>query len=57
MAGAYHHHAEPSAISNDDSNFNVNEQTSTNPQSAGEKQWFLTTGTFRGTPAACGSCN
>lgn len=101
MAGAYHYHAEPHAISNDDFNFigvmrdgypiygrkdpdgtyptvdaygghtgvtpdspntpvyhyHVNEQTSTNPQSAGEKQWFLTKGQFRGTPAACGSCN
>jgi len=37
--------------------YHVNEQTSTNAQSAGQKQWFLTTGTFRGTPAACGSCN
>jgi hypothetical protein len=41
--GVYHYH--------------VNEQTSTNPQSAGQKQWFITTGTFRGTPAPCGSCN
>jgi YHYH protein len=37
--------------------YHVNEQTSTNPKSAGEKQWFLTAGAFRGTPAPCGSCN
>ena len=37
--------------------YHVNEQTSTNAQSAGQKQWFLTAGKFRGTPAACGSCN
>lgn len=101
MQGAYHYHAEPHAISNDDAAFigvmrdgypiygrkdkdgsypaldafgghtgvtadsggaavyhyHVNEQTSTSPGTAGQKQWFLTTGTFRGTPAACGSCN
>lgn len=37
--------------------YHVNEQTSTNAQSAGQKQWFLTAGKFRGTPAACGGCN
>lgn len=37
--------------------YHVNEQTSTNPMTAGEKQWFLTTGTYRGTPAACSTCN
>jgi hypothetical protein len=101
MAGKYHYHSEPYAISYDDSNFigvmrdgypiygrrdpsgslptldafgghtgvtvdspstpvyhyHVNEQTSTNPGTMGEKQWFLTTGTFRGTPGACtGGC-
>jgi hypothetical protein len=37
--------------------YHVNLQTSTNPQSAGEQQWFITTGMFRGTPGACGNCN
>jgi len=37
--------------------YHVNEQTSQNPGTLGQKQWFLTTGQFRGTPAACGSCN
>ncbi|MFT3767699.1 MAG: YHYH protein [Minicystis sp.] len=37
--------------------YHVNEQTSTNPGTAGQKQWFLTKGSFRGTPAPCGSCN
>lgn len=37
--------------------YHVNEQTSTNPGTSGQKQWFLTTGTFRGTPGACsGGC-
>jgi hypothetical protein len=37
--------------------YHVNEQTSTNPMTAGQKQWFITAGKYRGTPAACGSCN
>lgn len=37
--------------------YHVNQQTSTAPTSAGETQWFLTTGTFHGTPAACSDCN
>jgi hypothetical protein len=37
--------------------YHVNEQTSTNPGTLGEMQWFLTTGTFRGTPGACTGCN
>ena len=37
--------------------YHVNEQTSTTPGTAGQKQWFLTKGGFRGTPAPCGSCN
>lgn len=37
--------------------YHVNQQTSTNPMSAGQKQWFITTGKYRGTPAPCGSCN
>ncbi|MEP7127047.1 MAG: YHYH protein [Byssovorax sp.] len=30
--------------------YHVNEQTSTGSTTAGQKQWFVTTGTFRGTP-------
>jgi hypothetical protein len=37
--------------------YHVNEQTSTNPGTLGQKQWFLTTGTWRGTPGACTGCN
>jgi hypothetical protein len=38
--------------------YHVNEQTSMMPQTAGKKQWFLTTGTYRGAPAAtCDGCN
>ena len=36
--------------------YHVNEQTSTGPKTAGEKQWFLTTGTFHGAPADCSGC-
>ncbi len=31
--------------------YHVNEQISTSPGTAGESQWFLTTGTYRGAPA------
>ncbi len=37
--------------------YHVNEQTSTNPGTSGQKQWFLTKGAFRGTPGACSGCN
>ena len=37
--------------------YHVNLQTSTNPGTLGQQQWFLTTGTFRGTPGACTGCN
>jgi hypothetical protein len=37
--------------------YHVNEQTSTTAGTAGQKQWFLTTGTYHGTPAACAACN
>lgn len=37
--------------------YHVNEQTSTSAGTLGRKQWFLTTGTFRGTPSACTGCN
>lgn len=30
--------------------YHVNEQTSTSPGTLGQRQWFLTTGTFRGVP-------
>lgn len=36
--------------------YHVNQQTSTGAQTAGQKQWFLTTGIYRGTPAACTGC-
>jgi len=36
--------------------YHVNEQTSTTPGTAGRKQWFLTTGTYHGTPGACANC-
>jgi hypothetical protein len=36
--------------------YHVNLQTSTGTRTAGQKQWFLTTGTYRGTPAACSTC-
>lgn len=37
--------------------YHVNLQTSTAGTSAGDQAWFLTTGTFRGTPGACTGCN
>ncbi len=37
--------------------YHANQQTSTNPESAGQMAWFLTTGTYHGTPAACSTCN
>ena len=37
--------------------YHLNEQTSTSTKTAGQKQWFLTTGHYRGTPAACATCN
>jgi hypothetical protein len=37
--------------------YHVNQQTSTAAGTAGQKQWFLTTGSYRGTPGGCGSCN
>jgi hypothetical protein len=36
--------------------YHVNQQTSTTAGTAGEKQWFLTTGTYRGTPGTCTGC-
>ncbi len=37
--------------------YHVNEQTSTSPGTTGEKQWFLTKGTYYGAPGACTGCN
>lgn len=36
--------------------YHVNEQTSSTAGTAGEKQWFLTTGTYRGAPGSCTGC-
>jgi hypothetical protein len=36
--------------------YHGHEQTSTASTSAGEKQWFVASGTFRGTPASCTGC-
>lgn len=36
--------------------YHVNEQTSTASGTAGQKQWFLTTGMFRGSPGTCTGC-
>lgn len=37
--------------------YHVNLQTSTTTGTAGEQQWFLTTGQFAGTPGTCTGCN
>lgn len=37
--------------------YHVNLQTSTNPGTSGQMQWFLTTGTFRGSRGTCTNCN
>lgn len=37
--------------------YHVNQQTSTGTATAGQKQWFLTTGSWRGSTVACSSCN
>jgi len=37
--------------------YHVNLQTSSDSRSLGQKQYFLTKGTFRGTPATCAACN
>jgi hypothetical protein len=36
--------------------YHVNEQTSTTAGTAGQKQWFLTRGMFRGSPGTCSGC-
>jgi hypothetical protein len=98
MAGVYHYHSEPLALSQDDARFvgvlrdghpiygrreldggvatgldntgghtgttedspttpvfhyHVNEQTSATAGTAGQKQWFLTKGVYKGTPGSC----
>jgi len=37
--------------------YHLHEQTSTNSGTLGQKQWFLTTGTYRGAPGGCVGCN
>lgn len=37
--------------------YHVNEQTSSNEFTAGQKQFFLTTGTLRGSPGSCDGCD
>ena len=36
--------------------YHVNQQTSTGTTTAGQKQWFLTTGNYRGTAGSCTGC-
>jgi hypothetical protein len=36
--------------------YHVNLQTSSNPQSAGQTAWFLTTGTYHSAPSTCTGC-
>jgi hypothetical protein len=36
--------------------YHVNQQTSTGARTAGQKAWFLTTGTYRGSAGACMGC-
>lgn len=36
--------------------YHVNLQTSTGTTTAGQKQWFLTAGNYRGTPGSCTGC-
>ncbi|OJT27457.1 hypothetical protein BO221_05675 [Archangium sp. Cb G35] len=37
--------------------YHVHEQTSTSSGTLGQKQWFITTGTYRGAPGGCTGCN
>ena len=41
-ASAYHYH--------------LNEQTSANTGTIGQKQWFITKGAYRGAPGTCTGC-
>lgn len=36
--------------------YHLHLETSTNPKSKGQQQYFLTTGTYHGTPASCSGC-
>jgi hypothetical protein len=36
--------------------YHLNKQTSTDPRSAGQSAWFLTTGTYHGAPGTCTGC-
>ncbi len=36
--------------------YHVNQQTSTTAGTAGQMNWFITKGSYRGTPAACSTC-
>ncbi len=36
--------------------YNTNKQTSTNSGTAGQSIWFLTTGSYKGTPGSCSGC-
>jgi len=36
--------------------YHLNEQVSSAQLTAGQRQWFLTTGTYHGAPAACADC-
>jgi hypothetical protein len=36
--------------------YHVNEQTSTGQMTSGQKQWFITTGSYRGSPGSCLTC-
>ncbi len=37
--------------------YHLNLQTCSGPNTTGQQQYFLTKGTFRGTPGACTGCN
>ena len=53
---AFGGHAGPTVDGTVVYHYHVNEQTSTGTATSGQKQWFLTNGNYRGTPAACGTC-
>ncbi|HNI61326.1 MAG TPA: YHYH protein, partial [Pseudomonadota bacterium] len=36
--------------------YHVNQQTSTTAGTAGQMQWFITKGSYHGTPAPCSTC-
>lgn len=55
---AYGGHTAVTADSPDEAvyHYHLNEQVSTAPLTAGDRAWFLTTGTFEGRPVACADC-